>query len=642
MNCSEALRRQSLRVLAAVVFSALALTATAQSTLNSGPAQVAAESNAPSAPLRLRQIAPTQQSGNERAPSTNPNGIGQPRQPGQQQIMPGGLYVPGEFEKFVQRQAGSDIDIRRLGAELVTLGADQQDADQQGAELSPLVPADYLVSAGDEILVTLWGSVDADLRLTVDRSGRISIPRVGTVQVAGIRNDDLAGVVNRRIAQVFRNFESSVSIGQLRGIRVFVTGFVVRPGAYTVTSLSTVVAALMRAGGPSAAGSFRNIELRRGSALVSRFDLYDLLLKGDRSGDRTIQAGDVVHVGPVGTQVGFIGSVNSPAILEMKPGEGVSEALGMVGGFSAVADRSRLAVERLQDRNAGRVAQLELPADERSTLASGDVLRAFSAVSAALPTERQNKRVKIEGEVMRPAEYVLPEGSSVSDAIRAAGGFSKDAFVFATVFTRQSVQQTQQENYERALRDLETDLARAAGSQRVAGAEDAASLAASNTSSQRLVERLRNLRPTGRIVLQMAPGATELPDLALEDGDRILIPARPTTVGVFGSVFNAASYLYLPGRSVDDYLKLAGGPTKGADEGSIFIVRANGNVVSNRQKAGWFNNAGDLVRLPAEAGDTLFVPEEMNKTTFLQSAKDWTQILSQFGLGLAAIKVLGN
>ncbi len=550
---------------------------------------------------------------------------------------------PGDFERFVQQQAMTGVGagmsanerlvIRRFGWELVT-----GNPDERGGELSPLVPGDYIVSPGDEVLVTLWGSVDADLRLTVDRGGRITIPRVGPVQVAGVRHADLPGVVERRVAQVFRNFQSSVTLGQLRGIRVFVTGFVQRPGAYTVTSLSTLVGALMRAGGPTAAGSFRNIELRRGTSLVSRFDLYDLLLQGDRSADKIVQAGDVVHVGPVGTQVGFIGSVNKPAVLELKPGEGVADALRMVGGFTAIADRSRLAVERLQDRNAGRVAQLQLPADERLGLTHGDVLRAFSAVSAVLPTQRQSKRVIVEGEVLRPAEYVLPEGSSLNDAIKAAGGYAGAAYLFATEFTRVSVQRTQQENYERALRDMETDFARASGSQRVAGTEDAASLEARNTGTARLIERLRAIKPTGRIVLQMQPQATELPDLALEDGDRILIPARPTTVGVFGSVFNAASYLHLPGRTVNEYLFLAGGPTKGADEGSVFVVRANGDVISGRQRAGWFNKSGNLFQLPAEPGDTLFVPEEMNKTTFAQSAKEWTQILFQFGLGIAGIK----
>lgn len=542
-------------------------------------------------------------------------------------------YVPGEFERYVQQQAGGDTSIRRLGAELVT-GA----LDGRGGEISPLAPADYVIGPGDEVLVTLWGSVDADLRLQVDRSGRIAIPRVGTIQVSGVVLGDLPNVVNRRVATVFRNFESSVSLGQLRGLRVFVTGFVVKPGAYTVNSLSTVVTALMRAGGPSAAGSFRTIELRRGAAVVARFDLYDLLLRGDRSADRMLQAGDVVHVGPVGTQVGFIGSINRPAVVELKPGETVADVLNMVGGFTAVADRSRLAVERLAERNTGRVAQLEFPRDERSTLAHGDLLRAFSAVAAALPTQRQAKRVKVEGEVLRPGDYVLPENSSLSDAIRAAGGYTPGAYLFATELMRESVQRTQQENYDRALRDLETDFARASGAQRVASAEEASTQQARTTGTQRLIERLRLLKPSGRIVLQVAPGTTELPDLALEDGDRLYIPPRPSTVGVFGSVFNAATYLHTPERSVGDYLRLAGGPTRGADEGSIFLIRANGNVISTRQTSGgWLRRDGGLDALKAEPGDTIFVPEEMDKTTFLQAAKDWTQIVFQFGLGVAGI-----
>jgi protein involved in polysaccharide export with SLBB domain len=517
-------------------------------------------------------------------------------------------YVPGEFEKFVQRQA------------------------------SALVPAEYIVAPGDEILLTVWGAVDADLRLTVDRSGRIAIPRIGILQVAGVRYGDLQEVVTKRMAQQFRNFQLSVSLGQLRGIRVFVTGQVVRPGAYTVTSLSTVASALLRAGGPSAAGSYRKISLIRNGKPVGGFDIYDLLLKGDRSADLIVQAGDVVHVDPVGTQVGMIGSVNNPAVIEILPGETVADALRYAGGFSAVADRTRMAVERLSERNIGRVTQLQLPANESLALQQGDVLRAFSAVDVALPTLRQSKRVKVEGEVLRPAEYVLPEGSTVQDAIRAAGGFTPSAFVFATEFERVSVQLSQQANYDRALRDLETDLARTSSSQRVNSSEEAMSVNARSVATARLVERLRGLKPTGRIVLQLSTDARELPDLALEDGDRLYVPARPTTVGVFGSVFNAATYLYLPGRTLNDYLRLAGGTKKGADEESVFVVRANGNVVSQRQSSGWFNNRKDLGAAQAEPGDTIFVPEEMDKTSWVQGAKDWTQILYQFGLGLAGIR----
>lgn len=553
--------------------------------------------------------------------------------------IPPAPYVPGEFERFVMLQVGPGVEVRRFGAELMTASGDTRSS----AEMSPLVPPEYLVAPGDEVLLSLWGSVDADLRLPVDRGGRISVPRVGTVQVAGVRYGDLQGVISRRVSQVFRNFEISVSLGQLRGARVFVTGFVVKPGTYTVSSLSTIVAALMQAGGPAPSGSFRSIELRRGGRLVSTFDLYDLLLKGDRSADQIVQAGDVVHVGPVGLQVGIVGSVNKPTVLELKPGEAVADVLRMAGGFSPVADRSRLAIERLQERNAARVAQLDLPSGLAQSLNHGDVLRAFSAVDIALPTQRQSKRVRIEGEVLRPAEYVLPEGSSVADLLRVSGGFTPAAYLFATEFTRVSVQITQQQNYERALRDLETELARASTSQRIVGSDDAAALAGRSTATNQLIDRLRVLRPTGRIVLNLEPGSDALPDLALEDGDRIYLPARATTVGVFGSVFNAATYLHLPGRRIVDYLQLAGGPTKGADEGSVFLVRANGSVQSGRQRTtGWFNNRSDMKDLRAEPGDSIFVPEEINKTTVVQNLKDWTQILSQFGLGMAAIRILGN
>jgi protein involved in polysaccharide export with SLBB domain len=117
-----------------------------------------------------------------------------------------------------------------------------------------------------------------------------------------------------------------------------------------------------------------------------------------------------------------------------------------------------------------------------------------------------------------------------------------------------------------------------------------------------------------------------------------VVPPKPTTVGVFGSVFNAASYLYGANRTIDDYLRLAGGPTRGADTRSVFVVRANGSVVSARQQeSSWFGSQG-MGNVNAEAGDTIFVPEEIEKTTFVQNAKDWTQILYQLGIGLAGLK----
>lgn len=541
-------------------------------------------------------------------------------------------YVPGEFEMFVQNLAGRPV--RRLGAELTLPSADGREA-----ELGSTVPPDYVLAAGDEVLVLLWGSVEADLRLTVDRGGRVSIPRVGAVQVAGIRYDQLTSVIEKRVSLVFRNFQLSVTLGKLRGMRVFVTGYVNRPGTYNVSALSTMIAALMQAGGPSASGSFRRVEHKRGSAVVGQVDLYDLILDGDRSSDRMLQAGDVIHVSPVGVQVAVIGSVNNAAVMELRANEGVARALQLAGGFSALADRSRLSIERLGDRNTHRVTELKLPADAVQVLAHGDVLRAFSAATAVGATAGQNKRVRVDGEVQKPGEYVLPPNSTLQDALATAGGLTPLAYVYGTQFSRNSVRETQQENYDRALQDLETDIARAAGSQRVSSGDQVAQFQLQGAATSRLVERLRALKPSGRVVLQLVQGATSLPALVLEDGDRLYIPPRPTTVGVFGSVFNAGSYLHAEGRAIEEYLRLAGGPTKGADEGSIFIVRSTGQVISGRQTGGnaWFGPSNRIGNVRAEPGDTVFVPEEMDKSTLLQAVKDWTQILFQFGIGIAGI-----
>lgn len=547
-------------------------------------------------------------------------------------------YIPSEFERYVQRSVSGETPIRRFGSELMSSTSRKGMAQESSSQ----IPQDYVISVGDEVLVTLWGSVEADLRLSVDRSGRITLPRVGPVMVAGLRYSELERAIDQRVAQVFRNYKLSASLGKLRSIRIYVTGFTQRPGAYTVSSLATLVNALMQAGGPSSAGSFRQIELRRNGKTISSFDFYDLLIKGDKTADRALLAEDVIHIGAVAPQVALIGSVNKPAIFELKPQDTLEDVLAMAGGFTAVADRSRFTVEHLDARNDARITELNLPQQAKQKPRDGDILRAFSAVEASLPQFRQSKRVKVEGEVQRPGEFILPANSSLADAIRAAGGLTPHAYVFGTEFSRESTRLSQQENYDRALRDMETEFARSNSSQRTANADEASAQAAKTQGSNQLIQRLRAIKPTGRIVLQLNPTSKTLPDLAVEDGDRLLIPAHPNTVGVFGSVFNGGSYLYGDGSTVNDFLKLAGGPTRGADTASIFVLRANGSVISTRQKSGWLLSGGGLDGMTALPGDTVFVPEEMNKTTFMQEAKDWTQILYQFGLGAAALKTIKN
>lgn len=549
---------------------------------------------------------------------------------------------PSDFELYV-RQLTNDPTLRRFGADLVLDSATT--AILQGSasapDSAPVVPASYRLGPGDELVVNFWGAVDADLRPVIDRGGHINIPRVGTLRAAGLTLAEVTAAIDRQARRVFKNFEFSVTIGQLRRIRVFVTGFAVKPGTYTVSALTPLSFVLLgRAAGPSASGSFRDIELRRAGKTISKLDLYDLILFGRRDADQALEADDVIHVGPVGSQAALIGSVNKAAIFEFKPGESIADLLRMGGGLTAIADRTRVAVERLSDRNERRIRSLELPRESAASLEQGDVVRAFSAVDAVLPVERQNKRVRVEGEVQRPGNYILPPGSTTADAIAAAGGLTSGAFLFGTEFYRETVRVTQQVNYERAVRDMELEMSRRSSSSAVRTSEEAAASAQQQQAIERLLSRLRDAKPNGRVVLQIPQNATELPPLALEDGDRLFVPSVPTTVGVFGSVFNSGSYLFSPGRKVDDYLRLAGSPTRGADRRSIFVIRANGSVVSAQQ-----NNTGTvfwaggakLEDLPSLPGDTIFVPEEANKVTFLQAAKDWTQVLYQLGLGLASI-----
>jgi protein involved in polysaccharide export with SLBB domain len=543
--------------------------------------------------------------------------------------------TPSEFETYASELAG--MPIQRLGSDLML-----PSRSFASIEANRQVPPDYVVGLGDEIQLTIWGSVDADLRLTVDRAGRIVIPRVGPVVVAGVRHADLNELLTRRVGQVFKNFQLSATLGRLRSIRYYVTGFVARPGAYSVSSLATVMTGLVQAGGPAAAGSFRNIELRRNGQMVGRFDLYDLLVRGDKKGDLPLQADDVLYIGPIGPQVALIGSVNRPAIVELKGGETINDAIGFVGGLSTVADMRRVAIERLSDRNDRRVVELALPQDSAQRLNNGDIVRAFNSVAAVLPQAKQYKRIRVEGEVARPGDYVLPPTSTLADAVQAAGGLTAQAYLFGTDLSRESVRKVQEVQYDRALRDLETDFTRSTSTQRVSNAEDAAAAVQKQAGTTRLIERLRAVRPTGRVVLDLTDASRELPTLAVEDGDKLYVPARPNTVGVFGSVFNGGSYLLKPGNSIEDVVKLAGGPTRGADTASMFVLRANGSVVSARQSSsGWIGGNG-LPNLAALPGDTVFVPEEMNKTTFIQEAKDWTQILYQFGLGAAALKTIRN
>ena len=163
----------------------------------------------------------------------------------------------------------------------------------------PVTP-DYVIGPGDELLIRTWGQVTQNLHLTVDRSGSVYIPQVGEFRVAGLPFRQLRSFLKARFDRVYRNYDLNVNLGQLRSIQVFVTGEARRPGSYTISSLSTLVNAVFACGGPGPQGSLRHIQLKRNGQTIADFDLYDLLLKGDKSKDANLETGDVLYFPPMG------------------------------------------------------------------------------------------------------------------------------------------------------------------------------------------------------------------------------------------------------------------------------------------------------------------------------------------------------
>ena len=530
-----------------------------------------------------------------------------------------------EFEQFLASMAGRKVP--RFGADLLV-----PSATDYSVPSALVIPPDYPIGVGDVIAINLTGSVVGSAEFPVDANGRIFLPNIGEVSLIGVRYRDLKRHVSQAIGAQYRGYDVSVSIKKLHGIRVFVTGFAQQPGVYTVNSLSTLLGALIAAGGPNAGGSLRSVKLYRNGQEVQDFDLYDILRKGDRSRDPILRNEDVLFVPPVGKQVAVIGSANEEAIYELRGQETLEDLLAYAGGPNQLADPDRVILYRLADRDS--IGSRELPRAQLalSPAEGGDVLQILAKGSLARPIEKQSVLVRLEGEVQRPGNYFVAPGTSVGEVVRLAGGFTSRAFVYGTVFSRATVREQQRESFRAAVEQLEQMVNAAAltGYASQSQPDREAQLA----SARALLQRMRSAEPDGRLVMDIAPTATALPEtVVLENNDRIIVPPRVDTVGVFGAVYRPASFLLEPARTGKgkDYLESAGGVQRSADKGAIFVVHANGAVETKRRGA---------LNATALPGDVLFVPVRTQSSTLLAKIKDITQIIFQAGIGAAALAAI--
>jgi len=310
-----------------------------------------------------------------------------------------------EFQKFVVSTTSQVLPI--YGADLFR----RVPSTFAPIDMAP-VPSDYVIGPGDEIRIRIWGQVNFQSNLRVDRTGEIYLPQVGPVHVAGMPFSTLDTHLREAIGRVYRNFDLTADIGQIRSIQVYVAGQGRRPGVYTVSSLSTLVDALFSSGGPSIQGSMRHIQLRRGADVVTDFDLYDLIVHGDKSKDVKLLPGDVIFIPAVGPQVAVIGSVRNPAIYELRNGETVAALLADAGGPSAVASDARISIERIQDHRDRYAMEVANDAAGLATpLADGDLVRVYSIVP------QYKKTVTLRGNIANPGRFAWHPGMHISELI---------------------------------------------------------------------------------------------------------------------------------------------------------------------------------------------------------------------------------
>ena len=277
------------------------------------------------------------------------------------------------------------------------------------------VPAEYVVGPGDVVNVQLFGNQNADYALVVSREGAINFPEIGPINVSGLTFPEMRNAVTERVTEQMIGVRASITLGELRSIRVFVLGDVERPGSYTVSGLSTMTNALFVSGGVKEIGSLRQISLRRDGDTVASLDLYDLLLDGDTSGDDRLLPGDVIFVPPVGQTISVEGSVLRPAIYELNGESTVEEVIDLAGGLRPNADGTTIKLERIVPGRGVSVRDIDLttPIGSAEPLRDGDVIR------VPMNVELLEDAVRLVGNVYQPGLHQWHEGMTLVDLIES-------------------------------------------------------------------------------------------------------------------------------------------------------------------------------------------------------------------------------
>lgn len=467
----------------------------------------------------------------------------------------------------------------------------------------------YVINAGDNIQLRMWGAYQFSATMTVDPQGNIFIPNVGPVKVSGVRNGNLQNVVKSAVSRIYRaNVGVYASLQEALPVRVFVTGFVNQPGYYSGVAADSVLSYIDRAGGvDSQRGSYIDIQIRRHGRIVQQVNLYKFLLAGQLE-PFSFEDGDVITIAPQKKTFSIEGEVQNPYIFEF----GVDNLT--VSDVLDIANPNARATNISVSRGDGRSLK-----SEYYTLEQAKSLKVENGDRFVVTSDRYVSTigVQVKGAHVGNGVVVLPHGATLKDVVAQIRP-SETANLTALKIYRKSVAQQQKRNINTALDKLQE---MSLSTQSITK-EEASLRQIDAQLIEKFIQKARQVTPDGMIIVQQQAWQ----DVLLEQGDIIEVPEKTSVITVNGEVRFQNAITFNPNMTVSDYIDKSGGYNTNADKKNIIVIHPNGE---NRVvKADYVVQQGDQI---------MVLPEV--KTKRVEIGRGLTQILYQ--IAVATKVVLG-
>ena len=491
------------------------------------------------------------------------------------------------------------------------------------------VPNDYVLGPGDQVQIQVYGDKNFSSKTFITRNGQAVFRDIGPVTLAGLTLDAAKDLIDKKVTSSLLGSEVYVSLGELRSISIYILGSAFKPGSYTVSSLSTLTNALFVSGGVNTNGSLRNIQLKRKGEIVSTFDFYKLLLEGDTSLDVRLQQGDTIFIPTFESTARVMGEFKRTGLFEIKSGDTLSDLMGFAGGIKpGKGSLTEIELNSIEGSVRNRV-KVKLGDDNFKDykVRDGDNLAARSS------SYDEVGYIELSGQFNYPGLYTVNRGETLSQLIIRAGGLTDQAYVHGAIFTRDSVAKQQKVSAERSADYLEQSIADTIMSGTIQNLT-----AGSLGPVSELIKKLRDLTPVGRIVVDVNPvklKADPAADFEVKDGDKLVIPKRPTSITIVGEVISPNSITFKSGVGYEQYIDNAGGFKNSADEGAVFAIMPNGEVKELTKKLLFKNNRSNLI-----PGTTIVVPRNPEPFNWLVLTKTITPILADTATAIATVEAL--